>query len=728
MPDGTVVTDVPTDITQEELWDRYTASQKAAAPIDKALAGDEAGQAVHQAQRQNEYAARQAAIAKFEQENPQARVGADIMREPAPPIDPYLQNREKPLPPSPVQKFGTAYKLGNVEDEETQRRIMARDLFPNDPNGIDRVGFRDGVPVYVDDKGELQQLTSGHQRFFANMAANAPETAMGIAGSFAGPAGAALGSAGAHGIKRGVASLIFDEPTTPLQNLGGMAIEGGLSLAGDVPGRAIGAFGNRGTFVDMTPAQLRAAQDVQRRIKDTMRIDTDIAQASGNRRLIAMRQMLSRYSGKAADTFQELDERATGQFHEATDRVLDAIATAKPAEIAEAGGVNAADAAIRTAKRDVSNKVRPLYKAAYDANPAITDPEITKFMSLPFFPEAYEEGQRIAALEGWPAPKPKTTTTRTQHPLTGEWETTTDKKQVYDLRGLDYLKQGIDDVISRLEPGGSPTKLSGALRQQKKDFVEALDKLPSGEYKAARKLYGILYAASVAPLKNGPVGVLAQLKDKNAVGAAARVFGDSNVTDTQISLAKKAIEAENPDAWNDLTRTWLTGVFDKARTESQAGIEIAPGGKARKLVYGTPKLRKKMEQILPAGSHKDFDDLMFAAQKISSTPISGSNTMRDEEMKEVLKGNAIPVFKWITQFRKKTIDTAERIALEKGSEKLAIAMTDPTKIKHIRRVLRMKPSTQQAILLSTIIAARTAGDAARTALPEEDSINFAPAE
>lgn len=695
-------------------------------PIGQGIAKQEDKTAIFQAQKQVEYEARQKQLAEFDAAHPEARVGSDVMREPPEAVDPNLEYRKPPLPPSPMQSFSTSYKMGNLENENRMRQVMARDLFPdmNRTEAMQRVGFFDGNPVYIDDNGEMQQLSSGRVKFGANMAANWPE----ILASPLGPPGIA----GAHGIKRGVASLIFNEPTTPLQNLRGMAIEGGIGLAGELPGRALNIAGGRGTFVHMKPAQLQAAQAVRQRILDTTGIETDIAQASGNRNLISARKYLARHPGESGQIFDDFDKRSLQQLHDAQDRVLDGIATAQPAEIAEAGGVNAADAALKTARREISNKVRPLYNAAYAKNPQITDPELLSYLKLPYFPEAYAAGQRIARLEEREAPTMMTYATKTSREKHSSGAFRVTKKEVTevpvsqpDLRSLDYLKQGLDGEIQKLKDAGA-LKEAGALEMQRNEFVKALDRLPSGEYQAARRMYQTLYDTRMAPLENGPVGVLAKLKDKDAVGAAAKIFGDAEVTDSQIQLAKRAIQAENPQAWDDLTRTWLSDVFQKARTESQTGIELNPAGKSRQALYGNNKLRTKMKAILPPGSVQAFDDLMFASQKLSSTPIAGSNTPVDTEFKEILKGRALPFFKWMTTFRKQAIDTAERAAVEQGSKDMALAMTDPTKIKHIKRVLRMRPSVQQAVLLSTIIGARTGAEAARSEyVKHEDSAQFA---
>lgn len=739
MPDGQIRNDVPADIqTQEELWAWHMATQTPATSIDKALAEHEADQLLAQAKAQTEYGKNQAEIAAFEAANPEARYfNPDIFGE-RPAIDPYLEHREKPLPPSPVQSFSATFKTKLLDDQDTMRRVLAKELFPDDPKGFSRVGFLDGEAVYVDDNGKLQQVSSGMTRFLAGMAADTPETVGGIGGTMlAGPWGGAAGASLAHGAKRAIAGQIYDEPFDPVGIGTGMAVEGALNALPDVAARGVNRLANRGTFVKMSKEQLRQAQEIQRRIKDTTGIDIDISQASANRRLIAMRNFLSRYPGDASDIMQTLDERAAEQFTQKADEVLDKIGSGVTEEAAGQGAVNAAADAIHTAKKSVQNKVSHLYRAAYDKNPVITDPELLKFLKLPHFPEAYKRGQRIAELEEAEAPTTmafRVKETREKHP-SGAFRVT--KREIEeapisqpDLRSLDYLKQGLDDTIADLESKaqGQITKESGALRRQRKQFIAALDRLPSGEYQKARAEYGRHFTNEVRPLLRGPVGVLARLQDKDAVTAAAKVFGSTSVSPSQLALAKRVIDAEDPTAWNDLVRTWLSGALNKARTETQHGVEVNPSGKLRKEVFGNPRVREKMHLILPAAAIDDFDNLMFAARRMSLTNVAGSNTMRDEEMKEILKGRALSTAKWFLTPRKKVIDSAERIAVEEGSEELARAITDPEKIKHIRRVLQMKPSKQQAILLSVIAASRTGVEAMRAAFPaEEDTPGFTPA-
>jgi hypothetical protein len=391
-----------------------------ALPIDKALAQHEDETIAYQAKAQEAYMARMAAAQKWAGEHPEL-AGPSSMQEPPPALDPYLTHRKPPIAPreaAPKQQMGSGFsataQLGLVEDQDTKRRILAQTLFPNDPGGIYRVGFdADGQPVYVGDDNKLHKIASGTAAFGAQLAANAPEMIGGGIGAVAGPWGATLGASGMHGIKRGVAGLIYDEPQTVGANLKGMAAEGLSTLAGEGTGKLMNVIGNRNRVIDFTPQDMAAAEAVRQRVWDVARVNLDLAQASGDRRLIALRAYVARYPGPSANLVQSAEERAKGQFHEATERVLDTIANATPAEVAGQEGINAAKLAIQTARDVAQAKVDPLYRAAYEKGAAVMDPEVIRFFRHKEFREAYRKGQDIARLDEAEAPTVTVRTTRT---------------------------------------------------------------------------------------------------------------------------------------------------------------------------------------------------------------------------------------------------------------------------------------------------------------------------
>lgn len=605
-----------------------------------------------------------------------------------PPIRPKLYKAPEPAPEG---NLGAAIKDSFAADEGTRLRLIAEELFPGDPKGIERVGIRNGKPVFVNDEGKLQFVSGTKSNILGSLIGNLPEIAGGIAGSFTpNPvSGSALGAMAGKTLKRSASKLIFDEPATPASLATELTVEGATSLVGAGLGKGVAKFADRGRIVDFAPQQLSAAEASRAAIKQRTGIDLDLAQASGDRRLIALRDFASRYPGKSAELIQAQDEIASGQFDAATRRVLDLVAQPVPSGTAGVAAINAANETIELARRGVQQRVKPLYDAAYASVPQITDPALLNFLKLPYFDQAFKSGQRIAKLEG----------------------TSLQAGQPPDLRSFDYLKQGLDDVLEKLQTKGA-TKEARALREQKNQLVSQLDALSGQQYQAARQAYAQGISANVEPLEKGFVGTLAKLDPQDAA-TASRIFRDPSITPEAIALLKSKISARNPDAYRGLVRQYLSAQYDNAQALTQGGDVVNVPGKFLKALAPTPAKRDNLKAILPPDALPVLDDLLLAAEKLATTPlgasrVSGSNTFRDQTLSEALKGRAVAVAKFLTTPRQALRESAELRAQEQGVIDLTEALIDPAKRDQLRRIVRMKDSTKQAILLGTLFTTQAA--------------------
>lgn len=685
-----------------------------------------------------------------------------------PQIDPYAARHEQPIPADRAN-FGASLKAGIIADEDTQRREIAKSLFPNDPRGAERVSFFEGTPVYVDDRGQLKRVSPALVSGLAEITANTPEAVGATIGSFAtgNPvSGAAVGGAGGRALKRGVSQLVFDEPATPLSVAKEMAGEGAVNLVAGGVGKGIAAFAGRGKIVDFSPSNIRNAEQIREYVKKTTGIDLDLAQASGDRNLLALRDYAAVYPGRTAEIIQRADEIAAGQLDTATNRFLDTIAKSTPSEIAGKNGVNAAQLIIATARRNVSKSVDPLYKAAYKAVPVVDrttkqGEKILDFLKLPYFPEAFSAGQRLRALETGSAAKPAQKTVETLTKKTDEGierasttvqSTSTGAKRITSrlsteatpkktadgvltrrdetvhsditnpsLEELDYTKRALDEQIEALKEAGQRQR-ARALTIKRNEFVAALDALPNMQWQAARKEYGELAKSTIEPLENGIIGVLAKTKDPVVSRAAAKIFSDPNVSPQAINLAKTALEKESPEAYAGLVRQYLAHRWDQALKTTQGGDVINPAGKFRQSVFGTPSDRERMRALLPAGASSAFEDLMLAMEKLSRTPlgasrVAGSPTFTRTEIDENLKGMGAVIFKYLTTPRQAIREAAEERVKRQSIDAITEALLDPAKRSQLRQVARMEPSTKQAILLTNLIAGQAAADIAPEEMP-----------
>lgn len=604
--------------------------------------------------------------------------------------------------PADESRFGLALKSEIPADEGTRLRVLSESLFPGDPDGINRVGIRNGAPVYVNDEGQLQYVSGGFSRIGAKVAASTPEIAGSLIGSFVGGpsapvAGPAIGGAVGKAAKRGLSALLLDEPVTPGGVAKEVAIEGGINaVAGKLGALGTNAF-NRGKFIEpgsFDARTLREAEQLIRRVRDTTGIELDLAQATGNRYLLELRDYASKYPGKTSDIFQIRDAANAGQFDVVTNKVLDLVSQPIPAGIAGANAVNAAQGVIRGARREVSDAVRPLYERAYASVPEITEPQLLNYLKLPYFDQAFKSGQKIAKLEG----------------------VALQEGQRPDLRSFDYLKQGLDDVIQKLTDKGA-RKEAAALIQRKNEFVEQLDQLSGDAYNIARQAYGDGIKAKVAPLENGLVGVLAKMAPQNAE-KAARIFTDPSLAPESIALLKSSLSRLDPEAYNGLVRQYLAREFDSAVTTTQGSEVINPAGKVYQRLFGSPDRQKKLKALLPPDSYDLAQELFVVAEKLAKTPlganrIAGSQTASKVAISEQLGSRVGPVLSLFTFSREGVKDAAQLEAREKGVQMIADALTNPAKRKLLKQAVRIKDSTRQRIVLGSIFSGQTGDELVR---------------
>lgn len=588
--------------------------------------------------------------------------------------------------PAPAANFGTAVKSAIPEDQETKLRLLAGAIFPNDPNGIQRVGLAEGRPVFVNDDGQLQFVSGPWSRMFANVAASAPETIGAAVGSLAQGqpiTGAATGAAGGRALKRLASEMFFGEPATPGSVAKEMGKEAVVTAAGGLLGKGIANAANRGRVVDFTPAQKQTAEQTRNFIKQRTGIDLDLAQASGDRMLLGLRDYAAKYPGKTAEIIQARDEITAGQLDTATNRVLDLVAKAKPAELTGKDAISAAQGVIATLKGQRDAAVEPFYTAA---RPVVIGADVVE--SLASDPLISRAARRIAS----------------------------DPVYQRKLKGLPENSVGYWQQVKRNLNAGYERSISAGDRTAASEYADAADIVnkrlaaASPEYALANEHYARATRDIVTPTEDSLIGVLAQMHPKNAQ-QAARIFNDPGITPEQIAVLKGGLSRTNPDAYRGLVRQWLAKTWDSAQTITQGAEVINPAGKFHQHLRRTPGQWDKTKAIMPADAAQALDDLMLAAEKLASTPlgasrIAGSPTASNQLITDALRGRALNTMKWILTPREALRGEAERRAQEQGITALTEALIDPAKRGQLKMIAKMPPSQRQLILLAPILTTK----------------------
>lgn len=227
---------------------------------------------------------------------------------------------------------------------------------------------------------------------------------------------------------------------------------------------------------------------------------------------------------------------------------------------------------------DLRSRAKDLYTAAYEKG-AVDDPVVNQILMSPTFQDAYRRGQSIAENEALAAKLRGEDPTKYLLPEiykpTGKIDTLTNSpimelNQIPNVRVLDYVKRGLDDLIDAGYKGSSSVGKGQAssLKELRNQFVTAIDhKVP--EYREARKAYAgdmeVLDAMRTGlndfnKLKheqiNDMVSQMSQAeKDAFRTGVARNLYDQIHGPSNSFNSAQRIIGSEN-------TQKKLRSLFD----------------------------------------------------------------------------------------------------------------------------------------------------------------------
>jgi hypothetical protein len=270
----------------------------------------------------------------------------------------------------------------------------------------------------------------------------------------------------------------------------GAAIGAAVPAAGQVASRTAQRFGlTRGAVAD------KAENTVLRALaKDEVDPATHAANTQRAARVLGQKPEMVADAGRNTQRLARAVQTTGGKDSERLARTLETRHTAQStrlaADLESAMGVkhqNVLDLADDLAAKQ-SAAAAPLYEAAYAHGP-VDDPEILALLTKPSMQAAYKRAQAIAAEEGVPL---------------------TDLAQIAagarpDVRTLDYIKRGLDDMLAvgkRGGEGGLGPSQTRAIQQTKTALLTALDKAVP-EYAQARSTFAG-HAAVRDALEEGP--------------------------------------------------------------------------------------------------------------------------------------------------------------------------------------------------------------------------------
>jgi hypothetical protein len=228
---------------------------------------------------------------------------------------------------------------------------------------------------------------------------------------------------------------------------------------------------------------------------------------------------------------------------------------------------------------------RPLYERAYQEGGVIADERFKNYFKLTPFKDAYKTARELAEFDGVELPEK----------IDDLW-----KLGGPDLRTLDYIKRGLDDVlyVKKGPTGGTGKQILGRLEEKRREFVDLIDEVGPLSYREARRAFA------------GPTEV------RNAIDIG------KEFTKLDPRELKKQFDKLSPAEQEG----FKVGVFDSIRTNIEKG---ADGVDVLRRVWKSTEKQNQLRVLLGEDAFSDLSNRLVREKVIRETDVGmmrGSQT------------------------------------------------------------------------------------------------------
>jgi hypothetical protein len=239
----------------------------------------------------------------------------------------------------------------------------------------------------------------------------------------------------------------------------------------------------------------------------------------------------------------------------------------------------------------------PLYQQAYREGGVIQDPRIDELMKLNAFKDAYKTARELAELDGLNLPA-----------------NIEDLKRLggFDLRTLDYIKRGLDDVlyVRAVPTSGTGKQVIAKLKEKRREFVDIIDEVGPDSYRRARQAFA------------GPTEV------RDAIEAGQKF---TRLSPGQLERDFARLSPAEKEGFQ-------LGVLDWVRQNVERG---ADGSDALKKVWASTERRRQLQVILGNEQFRDLTNSLARERVIRQTDVTmtrGSQTMERQLLQREFEG------------------------------------------------------------------------------------------
>lgn len=519
--------------------------------------------------------------------------------------------------------------------------------------------------------------------------ATAPALVAGPVGAAASMGATGATAAGANYLRQQVAGLLSGEetqiePTNIIQ-------AGALGTIGQGVPLARAGLWNRNVARDIGRINVKDAELIANMARE-QGIELTPAEITNLPSLKSQQKIL----GNVPESSDILGAFYTKRFQEqvqpAVDRFLSSISKVDDPTTAGYRGQMALRDQLDALRAERTASVEPLYRQAFDqAVPVNVNPVLTDIDNMLRIAKG-DERRTLSEIRGY----------LTREVTTRDAEGNIIRQTVPEDR-LDALQRAKFAIDSKLESEAVQSMdkvVQGDLMRIKQNLVERMGE-NNPMYLTANDAFE--YASEpirrFAERKTGTS--LTNISQDNLNDFANRVF--SNASPQQIRYVKQQITAQNPKAWDDVTRAYLQQEWERALKPSAAATEakIDAGLNWRNTLMGDVKRKEALRTALSPDQFQALSDLTDVLQAAGRVKKIGSDTAFNQRALKELQSDAPELMTMLArtagnlrldQPLKFVSDWASERSFAKNAESLANIITSPDAMSKLRQLKKL-PST-----------------------------------
>ena len=496
--------------------------------------------------------------------------------------------------------------------------------------GSDIVYQADDGQFYAEVPGILKAPTTSLAYVAPDIAEALPSIATGIASApmiLGGP----VGAAGSMALTGGAASLanvgrqkiagLISGEDKPL-DVGQAATSGLLDAATQlIPGGRAAMF-NRRTASDIGQLDSAASANLQRMAQERG-IQLTPAELTNLPSLKSQQKVLGNIPESSDVLGRFYEKRLQEQVQPAVDEFLGSISRVSDPMTAGFRGQTALKDQLETLKKQRKDLVDPYYDAAFDvAKPVDVKPIVSRIDSMLEIAKGEEkkELQRIKELMF-----------REVTVKDAEGKEVTQKVLDDRLRALQRAKFAIDATLESDAVKTMDKVIQGEIGAIKNDLVTAMG-VNNPKYLEANEAFATFSAPIERFLSKRPGLSLTNVSPDNLNQFASRVF--EGASPQTVRYVRQQIEATNPAAWQDVTRSWLQQKWEKASgvTPGARDLPLDAGATWRNILFGNEKDRKVLQAALTKDQYTALTDLTTVLEAAGRVKKIGSDTAFNQKV------------------------------------------------------------------------------------------------